>query len=33
MDLGSESDIEEVMLDDARSFTISRAEEGLPLLL
>ena len=33
MDLGPESDSEEVMLDDARSFTINRAEEGLPLLL
>ena len=30
MDLGPESDSEEVMLDDARSFTINRAEEGLP---
>ena len=30
MDLGPESDSEEVTLDDARSFTINRAEEGLP---
>ena len=33
MDLGAESGIEDVMLDETRSFTINMAEEGLPPVL